>query len=1069
MKVIKHITLILLLLTGGAHIHGQNYPAESYEEVLVFIRVQGIGGTNLNAVFHYENERLYLPVSELFSFLKINYESGLHNTVINGFFVDEKRIYTINHTDRLIRIDGKDHLLEQEDILRTENGLFLHTAIFGKVFGLHCNFSFRAMAVEIKTDLELPAIRDLRLQQMRQNLAQLRGEVRTDTTLGRRYHLFRFGMLDWALSSTQISQSTTDNRFSLGLGMELLAGETNVFLNHSTRDGFDLRNQHYQWRWVGRENAPIRQIRAGKIASGSIASIYDPMHGVSVTNASTSFRRSFGEYHLADYTEPGWTVELFVNNVLLAYQIADASGYYAFDVPLVYGSSQVMLKFYGPYGEQRIREHLIHIPHNFLPPGELEYTVTGGVIQDAEHSRFARGILNYGINRYISLGGGLEYLSSIATGTTIPFATTSVTPITNLLITGEYAHGVRSRALFNYRLPSNLVAEFDYARYEKAQQAIRFNYLEERKATLNIPLSVIRLRGSLRFSYKQNVYELLKYNTAFATFSTVFGRMNVNLSGFASWVDDRSPYIYSNLTFGFRLPHNMTFRPQLQYDFTNHEIVAFKAEAEKRINRSGALLLSYQNNRLSDYQSLEFSLRWDLPFAQMNSAVRISNFDVTTIQGARGGISMDAGHGFVHADNRSSISRGGVFVEPYLDINHNGIRDAGEPMVYGLNVRINGGRILHDQRDTITRILDLEPYTAYLLELSDAGLGQIAWQLPMKTLRVFIDPNQFKRIEVPIRPAGEINGMVSLKEGNRTRGLGRVLVNIYTTDGGLITQVLSESDGYVTWLGLAPGSYNARIDAKQLEKIGMKATPDSISFEIHPLEIGDIVDGLVFELQRMDPEKIIATVGTSTEFPKDPLTPDDASKDTSSPEISESTAADPAIAPAQPEVRLTDSLRGSFDAISSFDPLRGTWFLQYGAFSKPSNVLQFIKTHENAFSGQPVGIVYQDGLYRIRIGHFSSSSEAANARRSIRNEGLKAFSGQRFYEAYYLETTPESDLGKVLETARKIGQTLGGDVVVIESNGMYRLRTGFAPTAEDAKSHRIELQQRGIQTTLTEL
>lgn len=66
--------------------------------------------------------------------------------------------------------------------------------------------------------------------------------------------------------------------------------------------------------------------------------------------------KSTGEYPISDYTEPGWTVELYVNNVIVDYQTADASGFYSFDVPLVYGTSEVMLKFYGHYGEERVEE-----------------------------------------------------------------------------------------------------------------------------------------------------------------------------------------------------------------------------------------------------------------------------------------------------------------------------------------------------------------------------------------------------------------------------------------------------------------------------------------------------------------------------------------------------------------------------------------------------------------------------------------------------------------------------------------------------------------------------------------
>jgi len=82
----------------------------------------------------------------------------------------------------------------------------------------------------------------------------------------------------------------------------------------------------------------------------------------------------------------------------------------------------------------------------------------------------------------------MEYLSSITTGSKIPFLTASVTPFSNFLITGEYAHGVRSKGLINYRLSSGASFELDYTHYVPGQKAIRFDYREQRKATLSVPM-----------------------------------------------------------------------------------------------------------------------------------------------------------------------------------------------------------------------------------------------------------------------------------------------------------------------------------------------------------------------------------------------------------------------------------------------------------------------------------------------------------------------------------------------------------------------------------------------------
>jgi len=165
---------------------------------------------------------------------------------------------------------------------------------------------------------------------------------------------------------------------------------------------------------------------------------------------------------------------------------------------------------------------------------------------------------------------------------------------------------------------------------------------------------------------------------------------------------------------------------------------------------------------------------------------RYGNKVTTTTQGARGSLAFSSGKGYVHADNRSALGRGGITIVPFLDINHNGRQDNGEPLVEGLNARLNGGRVLTRVSDTLTRIIELEPYTSYLLELQEVGFENIAWQLRLKNMSIFVNPNQFKTIEIPVLPMGEINGMVYIQRNGTMRGIGRVLVNIYTEDGDLV-------------------------------------------------------------------------------------------------------------------------------------------------------------------------------------------------------------------------------------------------------------------------------------------
>lgn len=842
------IFLILLffaiLMPKG--IKAQNSDTD-YEEIQIFLAVQGVGGFDITAI--YKDDQIYLPINDLFQCLKINQKISEYNDTISGFFLTENNKYYISQPGRTLFMGGKQIQLTEKELISSESSNFaLRIDQYGKLFGLDCRFNFSSLSVELKTSHELPVIKELRLEQMRKNISRLRGEITVDTTYQRRYHMFRGGMADWAVYSNQSSGGTTETRAMLGLGAEFLGGETNIELNYSSVSHFDQRQQQYHWRWANNNTKLAKQIIVGKIASRSIASIYSPLIGTVITNTPSTYRRSFGSYTMSDFTEPGWTVELYINNVIVDFTTADASGFFKFDIPLVYGSSNVLLKFYGPWGEERLKEQNINVPFNFLPSGEMQYTIAGAMVQDTNHSVFTRGEVNYGVTRHITLGGGFEYLSSITSGPSIPFVNGSAQLFNNFLLNGEYAYGVRTKALMSYSLPSNFVFEVDYTKYALEQKAITFNYLEERKVKVSIPFSIKKLKAYSRLSYAQNILKETSYSTVEATISTFFKGVSANFTGNANWLANYDPYIYGNLGLGFRFFRTLSFRPQVQYDFSNKSMIYTKVELENNFSPRCNLSLVWENNIRNDINSIELTFRYDFSFAQVSLNTRISKNNITTGQNARGSFAFGSGNNHIIADRRTMVGRTGLTVIPYLDINNNNHRDENEPITTGMNIRINGGRILPGTGDSIIRILDLEPFASYMLEFNDTQFDNIAWQIKDKTISILMDPNQFKLLEIPIKVMGEINGMIYMKTGSKLRSQGRVQINIFDANGNFIAKTQSESDGYYNYLGLGPGKYYAEIDSMQLSRLKAIAEPDRTEFEIQPSENGDIIDNIEFTL-----------------------------------------------------------------------------------------------------------------------------------------------------------------------------------------------------------------------------
>ena len=1036
------LIILLFFMMPAVPLISQEDP--DYDEISVYIKIPYIGLGEIDAVIR--GEEIWLPVTDLFDFLKIRNVPTTDLDQITGFFISPEATYTIDRPGNRIVYGDKTYALDDGDLIRSETNLYLKSQWYGKIFGLDCKFSFRDLTVMVETKLELPGIREMKLEEMRANLTRLKGDIKVDTTIARTYPGFRFGMADWSVYGTEQIGGPSQARLNLTLGSVIAGGEAMASLNYYTGTPFTEKQQQYLWRHVNNDRRLVRQVMAGKIISYATASIYDPVVGIQLTNTPTTFRRSFGSYNLTDRTEPGWTVELYVNNVLVDYVKADGSGFFTFEVPLVYGNTQVRLKFYGPWGEERIREQNISIPYNFLPHKEFEYIVSVGVVEDSLWSRFSKVRVSYGATRFLTVGGGVEYLSSVSTGPVMPFLNASVRLANNLLLSGEYAYGVRGKGTLTYRLPSNIQLDLNYTRYDRDQKAINYNYLEERRASLSLPLRIKKFSAYSRLSYYKIVLPASDYTTAEWMIATPILGVNTNLTTYGVFTGDKSPYIYSNLSLSVRLPADFLLMPQVQYSYTGHEFLSAKLNIEKRLLKNGYANVSYEQNFHNDLKLGEVGFRYDFAFAQAGMSVRQSNKQTTLIEYARGSLINDGKTNYLKADNRTNVGRGGISLLAFIDLNANGIRDTGEPKAYGLNVRSNGGRLERSDKDSTIHIIGLEPYVKYFLELDESRFESISWKIDKKSYAVVIDPNMLKLIEVPVSVKGEATGTVMIEEGGSRSGLSRIIVNFYNSANVLTARALTEEDGYFSYFGFAPGSYFARVDTSQLRKLNMTSSPDSVPFSIMTNMEGDYVEGLDFTLKNILLPKDSVVVTTQVE----PV----VRKDTSYLVVHEVT---------RELVTITEDY----------------YAVQFGAF-KNKLYAEIMKKKVEAVLDKNVELFEEDGFWKVRITGFDDREDLNRYIPIINGQGITEIwvITNKAVRSDWLTKEREDSLALVKETleARNVPVVISGTtiqlgafsseeetlsmtdrllaaaeklVTIRQEEGVYKVQiTGFADTNE---------------------
>jgi hypothetical protein len=137
----KYLVILTIILFPGFSCIIKAQESTSYDEISVFLNVPRVGGEEIDAVII--GEKLYLPVTDLFDFLKIRNIPDPELKSISGFFIDQYATYNISRTEKKIVYQADTYDLKPEDIIRTENKIYLLSSYFGKVFGLECTFGCR--------------------------------------------------------------------------------------------------------------------------------------------------------------------------------------------------------------------------------------------------------------------------------------------------------------------------------------------------------------------------------------------------------------------------------------------------------------------------------------------------------------------------------------------------------------------------------------------------------------------------------------------------------------------------------------------------------------------------------------------------------------------------------------------------------------------------------------------------------------------------------------------------------------------------------------------------------------
>lgn len=865
--------LFLFLWTGVCTpSYGQNETSsDEYQEVYLSFRYRGIINSVVVAYYDPDSQSFYLPVTDLLNQLKINHQVDVGGLTVSGWFQDPDYKYRIDLRSNIARYRDREVRFEASDQLIREMDFFLKPAILDQLFGLNFTIDFNNLTLGLETDQTLPVVARYEREQQRQQMVrqprmqQQQFPLRYD----RQRHYLNGGFLDYTLSAN-ISEFENIYTYNTSLGAEVLGGDIQGTAYGSYSDGnSNFLTNNLRWRYVTQHQDWLRSVEVGQTNTTGLAN--RAFTGVKISNEPIQPRVLYDQYVVDGNTIPLSDVELYLNNTLIDFQQADELGNYRFLIPLTYGSSQLRLKVYGPSGEVRTLDRRIQIPFTYLPPGEINYNVSAGrldnpLIGSTEQNYTVQTDVGAGLTNWLTGKAGMEYYDNSFMDHPLLYGSLSARVATQYLVNMDIAPDAFYRLNTNVVYASAASWGLGYT-YYTADRGI-YNQTgsdQEIQGNLFLPFNLGSVPLNFRFSGTRQIRPGANLTRYQLDLNSRIDRLNIRLGyrdsqfGSLRWRTTQASRLTGTLTYTLSRTPGMpgylqgTFlRSQLIYNPNYNELEEMDFQLSKDVFQAGRLQLTAGHNFVGDYNLLSLNLTIDFAHTRTNTTYRNTRNTGSLTQTIRGSVGFDSNTDDVIFDNRRQVGRSAAAVRMYVDNNNNHAFDRGDDLIPDNAIRLGRSSGNITERSGVTFLTQLQAYNRYNLEVNKSAIENPLLVPEMDQFSFVTDPNSYKPLDIPFYVSGVVSGNVTRGSGDTKRPVGGLRMYLKSRSKDFSKTLQTFSDGSFYTMEVPPGNYILYPDSTQLDFLDMDAKPARRTFTVEALAEGDFVEGLDFHLTPRD-------------------------------------------------------------------------------------------------------------------------------------------------------------------------------------------------------------------------
>jgi hypothetical protein len=864
------------------------------EALLLGIYVEQL---SLADVFGYKSlEGAKISLENFFEVLDFPIEIDMEKKIAKGWFIREENLFEFNFQSLnegvapYIQIGDKVSSVDTDVFIFEDNEIYVDGNILSEWFALNLNYDFGDMRVNLNPVDPLPI--QIRLARRNKNVST---STKSESTLPWKdsaYQRISSPLVDVQMQHSSSSRDNSGFTSYSALGSHDLAYmNTEYYLAGRSQGGLSDARVKFSEElkagtfWI----LPSANVEFGDINSVSITSEYNGglNRGVSFSKTNSNLTNN-QRININGDIQPGWDIELYQNNILIAQQTSVQTGRYEFNnIDLNFGNNSFEIISYGPQGQVETEYKEMFIDKNALTTSENDYAfsitqlgksllgVNDEIVTSNNGLLFA-GRYSLGITDWFSLTLGQSTLLSDQAEDEYNFsAATNITLFERLLLNTN----------ININQDNNYSSDLT-ARTQWFGQSLLYNFRQRQSEEL------ITDNSQQKFTDKQHLFKMsgklfnlkgyrMNYNNQFISRNDINGIKTTRLQNQLSlsagrfsiqhaldWQKIQSTFGSNENLFGFMQVQRNIGRvfSRFSTSYSIHpEIEINNVKAELSWNILNDLQSEITLNYLAktDIYRTELGLNWQHDKFNLSSNLRYDDQDDWTF-----GLYLRFGIGYDFENHNAFMSsaniarNGAMAVRVFEDENNDGLFNEGENIIEGVKVKAlqsqrqatsdaNGVALIHNLRNQVPTDIVIDNTT-----LGDPFLMPSSQGISITPRKGFLD-----KADYPVVTSGEIDGTIyTIDSRGNENNLAYVAINLLDQDGKIVTTTQSEYDGYYLFVDLIPGQYHVSIAEEYLKRHKLENIENlAVNLTVQ----GDVINGSDFTLLQLDfTEGFAVTAGT---------------------------------------------------------------------------------------------------------------------------------------------------------------------------------------------------------------